>query len=492
MKPSKATTIGARAIGIPVAFVLGAVSFSHLRGDTQQKPTPVNPPAQALSIQTAFEQVADKLRPSVVHITSVTTARTTGQDNPFEGFSFPGGPQGQGQFRMMPRRMQASGSGVIVRGDGYILTNDHVVQGADKVTVRLNDGREFVGKVKRDFKSDLALVKVEATGLQAAELADDSEKLHIGQWAIAFGSPFGLSDTMTTGIVSSLHRNQSIGGGADRRDYSSLIQTDASINPGNSGGPLVDIYGRVIGINVAIESPSGGNVGIGFAIPANTARYVMEQLATKGVVTRGFLGLAPAPINYDVQQKYHVKDGALVMSVSDDSPASRGGVEVGDVIVKFNGLSISNDGSLRDRIAQTAPGTRVTLGVVREGKERTLNVTVGTPSEPKAVAAQPEIQAGGQGKLGVAIADADSAENWQRLGIEGKPRKGALVAEVTPDSPAAAAGIQPGDVIVQLDGKDITSAKSLTEVARGLKEGASVEGRVRRGTQTVLVKIELN
>ena len=491
MNAAKARTIGARAIGLPLAFALGAVTLTQLQGSAKQKPTPVNPPAQALSIQSAFEQVADKLRPSVVHITSVSTARTTGQDNPFEGFGFQGAPEGR-QFRMAPRKMQASGSGVIVRSDGYILTNDHVVQGADKVTVRMNDGREFIGKVKRDFKSDLALVKIEATGLPAAEILEDSEKLKIGQWAIAFGSPFGLSDTMTTGIVSSLHRNQSIGGGAERRDYSSLIQTDASINPGNSGGPLVDIYGRVIGINVAIESPSGGNVGIGFAIPANTARYVMEQLTAKGTVTRGFLGLRPAPIDYDAQQKYNVKSGALVVSVSDESPASRGGVEIGDVIVKFNGSPVINDGSLRDRIAQTAPGTKVTLGVIRDSKERSLNVTVGTQEEPKAVAAKPVASEKEQGKLGVSIADADKAENWQSLGIEGKPRKGALVAEVAADSPAANAGIQPGDVIVFLNDKDIKSAKSLIEVARELKEGASIEGRVRRGNQTILVKIELN
>lgn len=488
---AKAKTIAARAIGLPLTFVMGGVAFSHLRGDTQQKPTPVNPPAQALSIQSAFEQVADKLRPSVVHITSVKNAvRPTGQDNPFEGFGFPGAPNG----RFAPRRMQASGSGVIVRGDGYILTNDHVVQGADKVTVRLNDGREFTGKVKRDFRSDLALVKVEATGLPAAELADDSEKVKIGQWAIAFGSPFGLSDTMTTGIVSSLHRNQAIGSGTERREYSSLIQTDASINPGNSGGPLVDIYGRVVGINVAIESPSGGNVGIGFAIPANTARYVMEQLASKGSVTRGYMGVRLSSLDWDARQKYQAKSGALVESVNDGTPAAKAGIEVGDVIVRFNDKSVSGDGELRDRVAQTAPGTRVPVVVVRDGKERTLNLTVGNMEETdvKPKPQNPVAQNGNQGKLGVAIADADDAENWERLGIEGTPRKGALVAEVTPGSAAAEAGIQPGDVFTQLDGKVIDSAKTLTEVARGLKEGASVEGRVRRGNQTVLVKIELN
>ncbi|HEV2474154.1 MAG TPA: trypsin-like peptidase domain-containing protein, partial [Chthonomonadales bacterium] len=303
-----------RAAIIPTVLALGAVAAVSLRGNAGQPsaqlpqgPPPVQPSQQVLGIQTAFEQVADKLRPSVVFIKSRESAATTslrsgmqGQESPFS-FQFPGFPFGQGgqggqqfrQYQLPPNQFQpreyASGSGFIIRSDGYILTNDHVVAGADKVTVQLEDGRELVGQVKRDFRSDLAIVKVNATGLPTVQMGD-SDKVHVGQWAIAFGAPFGLSDTMTVGVLSSLHREQEIGEGSQTRLYPSLLQTDASINPGNSGGPLCDVYGRVIGINVAIESSTGSNAGVGFAIPANTARYVIDQLITKGVVTRGFLG----------------------------------------------------------------------------------------------------------------------------------------------------------------------------------------------------------
>ena len=296
-----------RAAIVPTLMGAGALVFVGLRGNAgpQNSIPPVQPAPQVLSIQDDFEKVADKLRPSVVSIKSRQTitgpslrmGADNGQQDPFNGqpFQFPNVPGGGGnrQFRMMPqtRRAEASGSGVIVRSDGYILTNDHVVSGADRVTVTLLDGRQFVGKVTRDPKSDLALIKIEADNLPAAQLAD-SENVRIGQWALAFGSPFALNDTMTVGVVSSLNRREEIGENGESRLYPNLIQTDASINPGNSGGPLVDVYGRVVGIDVAIESPSGGNVGIGFAIPANTAKYIMDQLITKGSVTRGYLGLA--------------------------------------------------------------------------------------------------------------------------------------------------------------------------------------------------------
>ncbi|MBC7528045.1 MAG: trypsin-like peptidase domain-containing protein, partial [Chthonomonadaceae bacterium] len=317
--PTKSNII--RRTSVPVVFALGAITALSFRGNAISPGSPVLPPPQALEAQTASEQVAEKLRPSVVFIESLVKARPVAQ-TPQDGggenlFGFPSVPGAPGslRFRMVPPpRGNASGSGVIVRSDGYILTNDHVVEGADKVRVKLLDGRTFYGKVMRDFKSDLALIKVDATNLPAAELAD-SDRVKVGQWAAAFGSPFGLTDTMTSGIISSLHRNQQIGSRAnDARYYSSLLQTDASVNPGNSGGPLVDLYGRVVGINVAIESPSGASAGIGFAIPANTAKYVMEQLITNGSVTRGFLGLSPRSLEYSERAQYKVEAGALVTS----------------------------------------------------------------------------------------------------------------------------------------------------------------------------------
>ena len=388
---------------LPSAALLAALLSLGLRGSAVPS-SPISPSSQALASQNAFEQVAMKLRPSVVYI-QCQSGRSAPVDyregaapgsypyppkkrkalpdedapnDPSEPSepadpSDPGGPAA-------PRGTVASGSGVIIRSDGYILTNDHVVAGATHVTVRLQDGREFDGQVRRDFRSDLALIKIEASGLPAAEFAD-SDQIQIGQWAIAFGSPFGLSDTMTVGIVSALHRQQAIGTGSEGRFYASLLQTDASINPGNSGGPLVDIYGRIVGINVAIESPSGASAGIGFAIPANTARYIMGQLLSQGHVTRGYLGVNPVTPTYAEKQRYGVTQGALLRTVSPDSPGAQAGLQTGDLILRFNGQEIRDDAHLRELVAQTAPGARIALVVKREGGERTVNVTVGTASE---------------------------------------------------------------------------------------------------------------
>ncbi len=505
-----------RAVAIPAVFALGAVAVIGLRGNAGQPGTPVQPPVQAITMQNSFEQVADKLRPSVVFIQSRQTMKSPavfrqGADGD-DGLTFPfpqlpggGGFQfgpGNGQrFRMMPpsspHAAVASGSGVIVRSDGYILTNDHVINGADKVTVRLQDGREFVGQVRRDFRSDLAVIKIPANNLPAAEIGD-SDKVRIGQWAIAFGSPFGLSDTMTVGVISSLHRQEAIGQGTDGRFYSSLIQTDASINPGNSGGPLVDIYGRIVGVNVAIESPSGTNAGIGFAIPANTARYIVDQLITKGSVTRGFLGLVPVTPTFEERQRYGVTEGALIRAVDDETPAQRAGFQVGDVVLRYNGKHVADDTTLRDLVARSQPGTRVDVVVRRDGSEKSLTPTIEAPPTEKVATAAPDQPGDAEapkGKLGVQVRDVSDPAIRQQFNLKDSMKSGALIVAVLPGSPAQEAGLQPGDVVTRINGKPIADAAQLTDVTRNLANGSTTPVVVRRqsgtGFQTLLLQITL-
>ena len=491
-----------RAVVAALALGASAVAFTGMRGHAAPQnntPPPVQPTAQVLNIQTAFEQVAEKLRPSVVYIRSRQTVTPTsfqgGQGDPFGGMGFPQGPNGGPRFRMMPRNVEASGSGVIVSPDGYILTNDHVVSGAQRVTVTLQDGRELVGKVYRDQRSDLALIKINASGLPAAEFAD-SDNVKIGQWAIAFGSPFGLSDTMTVGVVSSTHRKETIGDSGEARMYPSLIQTDASINPGNSGGPLVDIYGRIIGINVAIESPSGGNVGIGFTIPANTARYIMEQLRAKGTVTRGYLGFVPESLNYEAQKRYGVKEGALVMEVVAGQPAAKAGLQVEDVVVKYNNKPVTDEASLRDMVSRTAPNASVPVVVLRDGEPKTLTVTVGAQQMDKVADAPAPVREHTQGKLGIGVGNAGDAQVRQEMRLSDSVKDGVVVTEVLPGSPAAEAGLAQRDVLLRINGKRITSTEQVSQIAASLPAGESVPVVVQRedrsGVHTILAMIKMN
>lgn len=480
---------------LTLAIALGGFEMASTRSNArmEQGPPPVQPSANALALQTDYEHVAEAMDPSVVSITSrePVPVQPMAQQFQFPGFNFGGGGGAQMPFQVVPQQQGgnqpqfpqyqiASGSGMIVRSDGYILTNDHVVAGADKVTVTLYDGRKFVGKVFRDKTSDLAVIKIDATNLPTVQFAN-SRDVKVGELAIAFGSPFDLKDTMTTGIISSLNRQEVIGQGNDQRYYPSLLQTDASINPGNSGGPLVNVYGQVVGVDVAIESPSGGNVGIGFAIPSNDARYIMNELIENGKITRGFMGVDYASLTYNDKQRYGVKEGALITGVIDGSPAAKAGIQVQDVVTNFDNKPVTGRASFVNLVARTTPGSTVPVSLVRDGHSMVVNVTVGTrPGESSTDKPTTPDQMHAKGRLGIGIADVTDPTLRQRYGLTNSITTGALVAQVYPGSPAAEAGLEPGDVIISLNGKTIHTAQDLSDVSAALPPNADVTAVIRR------------
>lgn len=439
------------------------------------------------ALEDGFVAIGERVLPTVVSIRARRTIDVGGDvpdvEDFFRDFGLPG-PR-----LRIPRqfRTEGGGSGAIVRSDGWIITNDHVVGGADKVTVKLEDGREFEGTVRRDFRSDIAVVKIDAKDLPTIEFADSS-RVRVGQWALAFGAPLSLDDTMTLGIISARKRQQTIGSGNETRFYPELIQTDASINPGNSGGPLVNIDGKVIGINVAIASPTGGNVGIGFAIPSNSAKRVMDALITKGKVVRGYLGIIPAALTPDQRTKYGVpKGGALVETVSEDTPAAKAGLQVEDVILKINGTSVEDDIHLRNLIAELTPGQTVEIVVRRDGKDRTIKATIG---EAPDLLAQAESPAGNSvAKVGLKV-EAITPENARRYGL-GDLREGVVVTEVQTGSAAEDAGLEPGDVILRADRQAVNSPAALDHVLTSARKGSTVSLVVQRERARVLVRLRI-
>ncbi|MCX7866023.1 MAG: DegQ family serine endoprotease [Limisphaera sp.] len=419
----------------------------------------------------SFHGVVERVAPSVVNIYSTKTVRQEPFWAPFledpffrRFFDFPDqGPR--------ERRERSLGSGVIVTEDGYILTSHHVVAGAEEIRVALADGKtEYEARlVGSDPRTDVAVIKVEARNLPAIVITD-SDQLRVGDIVLAIGNPFGVGQTVTMGIVSAKSRS---GLGLDYEDF---IQTDAAINPGNSGGALVDASGRLVGINTAIITRTGGNLGIGFAIPANLARYVMERLISDGKVTRGYLGLSLQPLTRELAREFQLSEpsGALVAEVVPDSPAAEAGLKEGDVIVEFNNRKVEDMRHLRLMAAQTPPGTTVPVKVLRDGKELTLKVTLGEFPEEGGLA-----RAGRPGGLrrgdrsaadlldGVVVDDL-TPRNRQQFNIPSQVR-GALVVEVDPDSLAGQQGLQPGDVILEINRQRVTSADQAVRISQNLR-----------------------
>ncbi len=420
-------------------LVLTAAGVSADPATPGNLPAPTTPQQKSVlvQVQDAFTNIAQTVEPTVVNIKS---ERVRPAAESADGFTPKPGTS--------PHRIEATGSGVIVRADGYILTNDHVVEGAKDglVTVTLADGREFSGKVFPDFASDLAVVKINpgAAPLPVAGFADDAA-VRPGQWAVAVGSPFDLQNTMTVGVISAIGRHQSIGGESSGRYYPSLLQTDAAINPGNSGGPLFNIDGKVVGINVAIESPVEGSAGVGFAIPSSIAQTVMNALIRSGKVTRGYLGIAPEDLTPALQTLYGQHDGALVRDVSTDSPAGRAGIEAGDIVTAYDGTPIHGEISLRGAISGTAPGKTVSLRYVRDGREGIASATLGT-SPPQSSA--PDTEPGPVAvsllarPLGFSVRTLTAADRVS-LRLPATVR-GVLVTDVASGSPAESAGFSAG------------------------------------------------
>ncbi len=406
----------------------------------------------------AFVEVAKKAIPAVVSVKVEKTVKERGpsyhsplDEDLLERFF---GPR---YYRRPPQERQqvGQGSGFIISSDGYILTNNHVVGGADKIVVTLQDGKKFDDAkiIGTDPKSDVALIKIEGEDLPVIELGD-SDALDVGEWVIAVGSPFGLQATVTVGVVSAKSR------GVGLAEYEDFIQTDAAINPGNSGGPLLNIEGKAIGLNTAIFSQSGGYMGIGFAIPINLARSITDQLKKSGKVTRGYLGIVmhPEKITPELAEVFGLKDnkGVLITEVMPDSPADKAGLKRRDIIVEMDGEAVEDWQSFRNIVAMLEPGKKVTLNVFRDGKKKEIKVEIGSLEEGQVALGMSDVAE----KLGLQVQDLTD-ELAKRFGYE--DAKGVIVTGVTERSPADRAGIGAGMLIVSVNRKDISTVKEFSE-----------------------------
>jgi serine protease Do len=423
-------------------------------------------------LQSAFKSAIDRAAPAVVSVYSTKTVKLGQQQTPFG----PGGDPFDLFFhrpQQPPRefKQQGLGSGFVIDDQGHVLTNNHVVEGADEVKIELSDDREVDAEViGTDPATDLALLQVKAGGLHPVELGD-SDSLEIGDWVLAIGNPFGLPKTVSSGIVSAKGRvNVGI------VDYENFIQTDAAVNPGNSGGPLVDLQGRVVGINTAIASRSGGNNGIAFAIPINMAKRVVDQLLDNGKVTRGHLGIMISELSDELASTFSYKgdDGILVQDVSKDSAADKAGLKNGDIITSMDGERVADVASFRNGIANTPPGETIHLEIWRDGKS--MKISAKLDELPGASTTTPS-QAAEPPKIGIALQDL-TPKLQQQLSIEDE--HGVVITAVQPGSPAAEAGIQPGDLLEQVGNTSVKTAKKALELLRAADLENGIRVRVRR------------
>jgi serine protease Do len=473
----KNRVIGGLAAGLLAATVLSATTVLAPAQDP-------NPQVQAFAPHAGFADLVEKVMPAVfsvevrfADVTSRGEERMRMPDMPEQFrrfFEFPDGERDGPRFRMPERRGMAQGSGFFISADGYAVTNNHVVRNADEVTVKLTDGSEHKAKViGSDPKTDLALLKVDAD--KSFEFVNFARKQpRVGEWVIAVGNPFGLGGSVTTGVVSAMGRD--IGSGP----YDEFIQIDASINHGNSGGPAFNADGEVIGVNTAIYSPSGGSVGIGFAIPAAVTQDVIASLKDKGTVTRGWLGVQIQPVTADIADTLGLSEakGAIIADVTENSPAFKAGLKTGDTILKLNGEQVIDSRDLAKKVARVAPGAKAELALLRDGKNETISVEIGTmPSDPKMAAQGGEPERAGVGKLGLRLVPAEDGA-------------GVLVADVDPEGAAAKKGIRSGDIIVEVAGKTVNSPSEVRDAIGAA--GKKVLLLVKSGDSQRFVAIDLD
>jgi serine protease Do len=447
-------------------------------------------PAVLKELDQALVQVAEKVTPSVVNINSSkkAPAEAMGQgadpffkNHPFREFF---GDEFFKKFKKdlgeRPFQQHGTGSGVIVSADGLVLTNAHVVKDADEISVTLGDKRSFKGKVIGvDPESDIGVIKIEAKGLPVATLADSS-KLKVGQLVVAVGNPFGLTQTVTSGIISAKGRTN-----VGIIDYEDFIQTDAAINPGNSGGPLVNIDGDVIGINTAIASRSGGYQGIGFAIPSSSAKLIMDDLVKTGKVRRGLLGVNIQDVTDSLAKSFGrtTTDGALVSQVVEGSPAEKAGVKAGDIVLEFNGQPVTGAAQLKNIVGREKPGATATLTLFRNNQQLTVKVDVGERTKEAVAAASPSQPSESANEMGLEIEKVSpSAAKEMNL-----PNGGVRVKEVAQNGAGANIGIRPGDVVVEVDGQPVSDVPAFSKAVAAAMTNKIIRLKVRRGGGTLFL-----
>ncbi len=471
------------------ALTLGFWSTEdHLSASAPAVATATAAPAiRAVTATASYADAVEKASPAVVTVRVEAKAQADQMqlpDNPFFRRFF-----GPGQMPQQPQIEEGVGSGVIMNTDGTIITNNHVVENADRVEVTLPDGRAFTAKVVgTDPQTDLAVIHIDADNLKAITVAD-SDSLRVGDVVLAVGNPLDLGQTVTMGIISAKGRTTSIGS-ADNpsaEPYENFLQTDAAINRGNSGGALVTTNGDLVGINSQIVSPSGGNIGIGFAIPSNMVRNVMAQLITTGHVRRGKLGVLVQSITSDLAKSLNLPSvhGALVSSVEPDSPAAKAGVKQGDVVLRVNGTAVNDSNDLRNRISGLAPGTSVQLDVMRNGSEQHLTVTLGEMN-PSGESASSSGQSSSHGQLGMSL-QAVTPAVASRLQLP-SDTTGVAITDVDPAGPAARAGLRSGEVILKVNGQDVHTPTEVQDAVTARKGQPSLlliefatQGQVQMG-----------